>query len=375
MGYTKQKSKVAKVKTQKLAAKKTLVKPTVDIFAKKVPAVSTVTTKTTQPTGASKPQGKYAAPATAAKESIKKTITKPIKTITKPTKTIVKSTISATKATKKPEDGKSTTTKISKELVAPESPEHAAVKAPVVAQSHNTILLHVNTESTNHQSAPLEALEARKTNKKGVRLSWQQQREEAQKRRDSTLPRLASLIPKSDDTSMTKYLALDCEMVGIGPDGVESVLASVCVVNWHGNTVYYSYAKPKEEITDYRTEFSGIRPENLVDAPTVAQVQKEVASLVKNHIIVGHGLENDFKVLMLRHPPWLVRDTAHFAQFKGPQDRSHKLKTLVRKILGCVIQTGEHDPAEDSLAALLVFKHVKPMWEAKLLRKYGNKLK
>jgi len=215
----------------------------------------------------------------------------------------------------------------------------------------------------------------RKTNANGKRLTWQQKREEAHKLRDANLPTLSAITPHSDDSSKTKYLALDCEMVGIGRRGIESVLAEISIVNWHGNLVYHSFAKPADKVTDYRTEFSGVREENLVGAPSVEKVQKEVAAFVKDHIIVGHGLENDFKVLMLRHPPWLVRDTAHFGPFKGPRDKPHKLKTLVRKILGASIQSGEHNPAEDAIAALLVFKHVKSMWESKLIRKYGKKLK
>ena len=41
--------------------------------------------------------------------------------------------------------------------------------------------------------------------------------------------------PLSRDTSITQYLAIDCEMVGVGPRGARSVLASVSVVNEAAN--------------------------------------------------------------------------------------------------------------------------------------------
>ena len=62
---------------------------------------------------------------------------------------------------------------------------------------------------------------------------------------------------------ITKILALDCEMVGVGAEGKESALARVSIVNQHGECVYDKFVAPGDEVTDYRTQFSGIRPHNL----------------------------------------------------------------------------------------------------------------
>lgn len=62
---------------------------------------------------------------------------------------------------------------------------------------------------------------------------------------------------------LTKCLAMDCEMVGVGATGDESVLARISVVNQHGHCVYDKFVKPKEKVTDYRTWVSGVRPEDL----------------------------------------------------------------------------------------------------------------
>ena len=47
-------------------------------------------------------------------------------------------------------------------------------------------------------------------------------------------------------------LSLDCEMVGVGPDGTRSALARVCIVNEQGNVLLDVHCKPKERVTDYR---------------------------------------------------------------------------------------------------------------------------
>ena len=109
-------------------------------------------------------------------------------------------------------------------------------------------------------------------------------------------------------------LALDCEMVGVGSDGKRSILAQVSVVNESGNAVYTSYVLTKK-VTDYRTHVSGILSRHLENAPSFSTVQSEVRVLLSGKIVVGHALENDFDALQMRHPPDMIRDTAHWRPF------------------------------------------------------------
>ncbi len=51
-----------------------------------------------------------------------------------------------------------------------------------------------------------------------------------------------------------------------------------------------------ERVTDYRTRVSGVRPQDLAGAATLPEVQKEVADLIENRVLVGHSIENDLKV-------------------------------------------------------------------------------
>jgi RNA exonuclease 4 len=99
-----------------------------------------------------------------------------------------------------------------------------------------------------------------------------------------------------DPTKVGKYLAIDCEMVGVGPKGNESALARVSIVNYHGHVILDRIVKPKERITDYRTFVSGITPEMMKDAISFEKVQKEVADLIKDRILIGHAIHHDLKV-------------------------------------------------------------------------------
>ena len=81
---------------------------------------------------------------------------------------------------------------------------------------------------------------------------------------------------RAAESELTKWLALDCEMVGVGPRGSKSALAQVAIVNDRELPVYVCYVKPPEFVTDYRTRFSGVRPFHMKHALPFDQVQKEV---------------------------------------------------------------------------------------------------
>lgn len=116
---------------------------------------------------------------------------------------------------------------------------------------------------------------------------------------------------------ITSVVAMDCEMVGVG-DERESALARVSIVNFYGIVLLDCYVSPPDTVTDYRTETSGIRPEDL-EGPNVKslrEAQNETYRILKKRVVVGHSLRNDFSALMIRHPRNLVRDTASFPPFR-----------------------------------------------------------
>jgi hypothetical protein len=126
-----------------------------------------------------------------------------------------------------------------------------------------------------------------------------------------------------DDEKMPSisFVAMDCEMVGIGRQGINSMLARCSLVTIIDdeskidgendedfkpriNVLYDVYVKPTKHITDYRTEYSGITPEHLEsdDAVNYEVCRSKIISLLKPTedkivVLVGHALKNDFEVL------------------------------------------------------------------------------
>ncbi|GFY75480.1 RNA exonuclease 4 [Trichonephila inaurata madagascariensis] len=166
------------------------------------------------------------------------------------------------------------------------------------------------------------------------------------------------------DERLTKTVSLDCEMVGVGPRGCDSILARVSIVNAYGECIYDTFVKPKEKVTDYRTFVSGVRPSDLVDGKDLLDVQKDVLAILEGRRLVGHSLRNDFAVLFIDHPRHLIRDTSKYAPFKKLSgNRTPSLKSLAAKLLGCEIQGAEHNSIEDAQAAMLLYLNHKNEWE------------
>ncbi|XP_044252846.1 RNA exonuclease 1 homolog isoform X1 [Tribolium madens] len=144
--------------------------------------------------------------------------------------------------------------------------------------------------------------------------------------------------------------ALDCEMC-YTVAGLE--VTKVTVVAMDGRLVYDTYVKPKNEIVDYNTRFSGITAKDLKPSATktLKEVQNDMRGFISaDSILIGHGLENDLRALKLVHKT--VVDTAwSFPHYNGlPYKRS--LRSLVSTFLKREIQSGPHNSYEDACACM-----------------------
>lgn len=177
----------------------------------------------------------------------------------------------------------------------------------------------------------------------------------------------------SPDVEAGKFIAIDCEMVGVGPTpDTDSALARVSLVNYHGHQLYDSFVQPKEPVTDYRTFVSGITPQLLRSARTFEAVQADVAKLLDGKILVGHAIRNDLDALLLGHPKRDIRDTSRHPAFRQlARGKTPGLKKLAREVLGVDIQGGEHSSIEDARATMLLFRREKEGFEKEHMKRFG----
>ncbi|KAL2814064.1 hypothetical protein BDW59DRAFT_176576 [Aspergillus cavernicola] len=177
---------------------------------------------------------------------------------------------------------------------------------------------------------------------------------------------------RSPNVELGRYIAIDCEMVGVGPNpDDDSALARISIVNYNGEQIYDSYVRPKEMVTDWRTHVSGIAPKHMVEARSLEQVQKEAAEILDGRILVGHALRNDLDALLLSHPKRDIRDTSkHLAYRKVAGGGSPRLKILASEFLGLQIQDGAHSSVEDAKATMLLYRRDKDEFEREHLKKW-----
>ncbi|XP_071480815.1 apoptosis-enhancing nuclease-like [Diadema antillarum] len=172
-----------------------------------------------------------------------------------------------------------------------------------------------------------------------------------------------------ESSAKRQIVAIDCEMVGVGPKGRVSALARCSVVDYHGKTIYDQYVKPDMPVTDYRTRWSGIRPSNMREALSFVESRDQVKNILKNKIIVGHAIINDLRVLNLHHPTEDIRDTSRccalvdLLEKMGVSTQSTGLKALAKHLLHMEIQKGEHSSVEDAKATMKLYRLVERTWE------------
>ncbi|ROT41857.1 hypothetical protein SODALDRAFT_326043 [Sodiomyces alkalinus F11] len=171
-----------------------------------------------------------------------------------------------------------------------------------------------------------------------------------------------------------KYIAIDCEMVGVGEGdcemvgvgegGYESALARVSVVDFHGRQVYDSYVKPRERVADWRTAITGLTPKHMRSARDFHEVQAQVAELLRDRILIGHDVKHDLDALKLSHSVRDIRDTSKFPGFRQyGNGRKPALARLAKEILGVEIQSGAHSSVEDAKVAMALFRRHKPAFD------------
>lgn len=172
-------------------------------------------------------------------------------------------------------------------------------------------------------------------------------------------------------------VAMDCEMVGVGPHGMRSALARVTIVSYDHHILLDAYIRVNEPVTDFRTCYSGIRPEFLLSDQAISpdDARVVVRSILKRKILVGHGLKNDLAVLGISHPWYSIRDTANYFPYmkqgtlycnNNQSLEPRKLKDLARDYLGWKIQNGTtrgHCSYEDAVASMALYKVARLDWE------------
>merc|ERR1712232_3430 len=218
----------------------------------------------------------------------------------------------------------------------------------------------------------------KKSNKKYNTKSKPQKK--PKKKKKNKKPKKEKKAIEISDEEKEQYLAMDCEMVGIGPNGFASAVARVSIVNCDHEVILDTYVKVNEPITDYRTRISGITSTDLEsdEAMDFESCREFVLHLLKDKILVGHGLKNDLQALNISHPWHMIRDTVKYEPYMKLNFEGNKVPQKLRDLsldkLDRIIQEPDkcHDSITDAEVAMDLYKKSRKRWD-KLIEWKKNK--
>jgi len=157
-----------------------------------------------------------------------------------------------------------------------------------------------------------------------------------------------------EKTEETKPLVcIDCEMIETS-NGDE--VARLSIVDDEGNLLLNEYFSPMGEVKDLRTQFSGIKSEDISNAKlTAADSYKCLQRFAsKQTIIAGHSLENDLRALKVIHSRCI--DTALMFNSEFISHKKPSLTHLVGKYMKTQFRSNGHDSIEDAAAVAGLIK-------------------
>ncbi|KAF8740637.1 hypothetical protein AX14_007779 [Amanita brunnescens Koide BX004] len=129
----------------------------------------------------------------------------------------------------------------------------------------------------------------------------------------------------------TKYVAVSVTNVYIGVIKIKNnfervpMVARVSIADYRGNVILDTFVRPTHRVEDYRTAETGIQYSHLVNAPLFQDVQRQVAHIIEDKIIIGHSIWTFLSVLGLVHPAISTRDLALYR----PLRKKLKSRTII----------------------------------------------
>jgi DNA polymerase III epsilon subunit-like protein len=175
-------------------------------------------------------------------------------------------------------------------------------------------------------------------------------------------PEMAAILKRRN---LTSRMALKCVSVGTGPEGKKNVLARCSVVNYDGEVIFDKFVKSPEPITAFRTNVSGIKPNDIRDDNAISyqEVQSSMRILLKDRVVIGHCVDVDLHAMLLHHPAKMLRDCATCVLLCP--EAPIPLVDLIKTRLNMDVPSGP-DAVQEARHCMLLYRTFEEAWETSL---------
>jgi DNA polymerase-3 subunit epsilon len=169
-----------------------------------------------------------------------------------------------------------------------------------------------------------------------------------------------------DDLTFTVF---DTETTGLDPAGGDEIISIGALRIVNGRLLkeeqFSQLVDPKRHLPWESVKYHGIRPEMLVDQPTIEQVLPRFQHFAQETVLVGHNVAFDMRMLQVKETitgtqfinP--VLDTMLLSSVVHPAQEDHSLGAIAQR-LGVNI-VGRHSAMGDAMATAEIFLKLMPL--------------
>jgi ATP-dependent DNA helicase DinG len=159
-----------------------------------------------------------------------------------------------------------------------------------------------------------------------------------------------------------KFAVLDFETTGMSPEQDEIIQAGLAIIDEAGVvcSTFSSFVRPDHPIPPEITKITGIRQEDVKDAPLLDEVVARMVPHLQDAILVGHNVEFDARFLQTAlercgYLPFAGRmiDTFALAKIVYPMMTSYQLTSLTHAL--DIAHERPHQADSDALATAQLF--------------------
>lgn len=159
------------------------------------------------------------------------------------------------------------------------------------------------------------------------------------------------------------YVALDLEMTGLKPREDRIIeIGAVKVINGEAEDSFSTLINPRMELPDRITEITGIRRQELENAPEIQEVLEPLSEFMEDLPLLGHRILFDYSFLkraMVNHKLSFEKsgiDTLALSRKYLPELPSKRLEDMCRHY---GISQQAHRAMEDARASHLLYGKIK----------------